>query len=377
MRSLFDGGKMRQCHDVRHGIVEKKEPMMKRSAVLFRSTPGAKLNPVKGGYTALAIFLPLIFLSMLGKGAFGGQVMFGALLTAFADPGPSSRIQAKVLLMIAVGGALMTALGRIIGGPWWVEVLEIFLAVLLSGLLAAYGRAIAAVGSLLTIILVLSLSTHSDPATAGTSAAGFLLGGVILLLFALVFARFQAGHNAPANDAPASRPRPTLATLTAQLTWSSPLLRFTVLRALGAAVAAGIGWTLSGPYPYWAAITVITCARPDQKTSQVVALQNIVATFLGALLADLLIAGVQSSLVIGLIAVAVTFLAFTVKELNYMLHLFFLTNLILLIASIGTAGHAFVAWRMLAILIGAGIVLVITLLNQALLVKNETLSGVS
>jgi hypothetical protein len=370
MRS-FDGGKMRQ------GLVEKKEPMMKRSAVLFHSTPGARPNPVKGGYTALAIFLPLIVLNMLGQAAFGGQVMFGALLTAFGDPGTSSRIQAKALLVVAIGGALMTAFGRLIGGPWWLELLEIFLAVLLSGLLAAYGRAAAAVGLFLTIILVLSLSTRGGPASAVSSAAGFLLGGVILLLFALVCARFQAGHSVPGNEARANRSRPTLSTFTAQLTWASPLFRFTALRALGAAVAAGIGWTLSGPYPYWAALTVIICARPDQKTSLVMALQNIVATFLGALLADLLIAGVQSPFVIGLIVVAVTFLAFTVKELNYLLHLFFLTNLILLAISIGTAGHAFVAWRMLAILIGALIVLVITWLNQTLLVKNEPVSGVS
>ncbi|HZR38872.1 MAG TPA: FUSC family protein, partial [Ktedonobacteraceae bacterium] len=143
------------------------------------------------------------------------------------------------------------------------------------------------------------------------------------------------------------------------------------------AVAAMIGWRLSGPYPYWAALTVITCARAEEKTSLVIALQNVIATLLGAVLADLLIASVQSSLVIGLIVVAVTFLAFTVKESNYMLHLFFLTNLILLVISIGTAGHAFVVWRVLAILIGAGIVLVITLLNQDLLVKNEPLPGVS
>jgi len=279
--------------------------------------------------------------------------------------------------VIAVGGALMTALGRLIGGPWWVEGIEIFLAVLLSGLLTAYGRATAAVGTLLTIILVLSLSTRSGPASAWSAAAGFLLGGVTLLLFALLFARFQAGCYAPENEARTSRSRPTLATFTEQLRWTSPLFRFSGLRALGAAVASGIGWTLSGPYPYWAVLTVITCARPEKKTSQVLALQYCVATLLGALLADLLIAGVQSSLVIGLIAVAVTFLAFTVKELNYVLHLFFLTNLILLVASIGRADHAFVAWRVLAILIGSGIVLVITLLNQEILVKNKAVPGVS
>jgi uncharacterized membrane protein YccC len=154
-------------------------------------------------------------------------------------------------------------------------------------------------------------------------------------------------------------------------------MRFTLLRTVGAVVAAGIGWILGGPYPYWAAITVIICARPDQKTSLVLALQNSVATVLGALLADVLIAEVHSSLVLGLIVVAITFLAFTVKDLNYTLHLFFLTNLILLLVSLGAAGHSFVAWRVFAILIGAGIVLVITWLNQALLVANETSPGVS
>lgn len=350
---------------------------MKRSTILFQNTPGARLNPVKGCYTALAIFLPMIALGLLGHVAFGGLVMFGALLTAFGDPGTSSRVQAKILLVIAVGGALMTALGRLIGGLWWVEDVEIFLVVFLSGMLAVYGQAIAAVGSLLTIILVLSLSTRMGPTTAGPSAAGFLLGGMILLLLALVFARFQADHDSSGSGARANISRPTLTTLTSQLPWTSPLLHFTVLRAMGAAVAALIGWFISGPYPYWAALTVIICARPDKKNSLMISLQNIVATFLGALLASLLIAVVQSSLVTGLITVAVTFLAFTVKELNYVLHLFFLTNLILLVISIGTAGHAFVAWRILAILIGSGIVLVITLLNQALLVRNEAAPGVS
>jgi hypothetical protein len=207
--------------------------MMKRSAELFQSTPGARLNPMKGCYTALALFLPLIVLGLLGHMAFGGMVMFGALLTAFGDPGTSSRMQAKILLVVAVGGALMTALGRLIHGLWWVEGIEIFLAVFLSGMLAAYGQAIAGPESLLAIILMLSLSTRSGPATAIPGASGFFLGGVMLLLFALVFARVQTAHNAPENAAPASRSRPTLTTLTSHLTWTSPLYQSTSRLHLG------------------------------------------------------------------------------------------------------------------------------------------------
>src|SRR6185312_11919847 len=124
---------------------------MERISVLFRSNPEAKPNPVKGFYTAIAVFLPLIVLAMLGQRAFGAQVMFGTLIASFGNIGTSYRTQARSIGATAICGALMTALGRVIGGPWWLEVLEIFLAVFFSGLLAVYGRVAAAVGTLLTI----------------------------------------------------------------------------------------------------------------------------------------------------------------------------------------------------------------------------------
>ena len=69
---------------------------MERRAVLFRSTPGAKPNPIKGCYTALAIFLPLIVLrspeyfpltvglsdwyQLASAGGGGGKVLFSIVL---------------------------------------------------------------------------------------------------------------------------------------------------------------------------------------------------------------------------------------------------------------------------------------------------------
>lgn len=332
--------------------------------VLFRSNTDAKLNPIKGFYTALAMFLPLLVLTILGQRTFGVLVMTGALLTSFGDVGASPRTQAWLLGMITVGGAFLTALGRLIGGPWWGEIVEIFLVVFLSGLLSVYGRVASVMGLLLTISFVISLANRSDPATALPAAGGFLLGGVILLLFALLFAWLLSHRSTQRNEARPDSPQPGLATLTAQLTWTSPLLRLSFLRAVGATVAAGSGWIWGGPPFYWAALTVIICTRQDQETSWMMALQNVVATFLGALLADGLIVSVQNVLVVGLIVVVSTFLAFTVKERNYFLYLFFFTILILLLISIGTAGQSLAVWRVIAILFGAGIVLVITFLTQ-------------
>lgn len=332
--------------------------------VLFRGNADARLNPVKGFSTALAMFLPLLVLTILGQRAFGVLVMTGALLTSFGDVGTFPRTQARLLGMIAVGGALMTALGRLIGGPWWGEIVEIFLVVFLSGLLSVYGRVASVMGLLLTISFVISLANRNGPATALPAAGGFLLGGVILLLFALLFAWLLSHRSTQSNAERPNSPQPGRTTLAAQLTWTSPLLRLSFLRAVGAAVAAGSGWMWGGPPFYWAALTVIICTRQDKETSWMMALQNVVATFLGALLAAVLIASVLNTLVLGLLVVASTFLAFTVKERNYLLYLFFFTILILLLISIGMAGQSLVVWRMVTILFGAGIVLVITFLAQ-------------
>ncbi len=294
---------------------------MKRMAVHFRSNSGAKPNPVKGFYTALAMFLPLLVLGM-------------------------------------------TALGRLIAGPWWVEIGEIFLVVFISGLLSVYGRVAATMGLLLTIPFVSSLANRSGPATALAAAGGFLLGGAILMLFVFLFAWLQSHRSMPRNEVRPNRSQSPLTTRASQLTLTSPLLRFSSLRAVGAAVAAGSGWILGGPPFYWAALTVIICTKQDQKASLMMALQIVVATYLGALLADVLIAGMQNVLALELIVVAITVLAFTIKDLNYLLYLFFFMILILLLISIGMSGQSLAVWRVVTILIGAWIVLVITFLSQ-------------
>jgi hypothetical protein len=266
--------------------------------------------------------------------------------------------------MTAVGGALMTTLGRLIGGLWWVEVVEIFLVVFIGGLLSVYGRVAAVMGLLLTIPFVISLANRGGPATALPAAGGFLLGGAILMLFALLFAWLPSPRSQPSNEVRPNRSQLTLTTLAAQLTSTSPLLRFSLLRAVGAAVAAGSAWIVGVPPLYWAALTVIICTQQDQKTSLIMALQNVIATYLGALLAAVVIAGMQNVLALELIVVAITFLAFTIKDLNDLLYLFFFTILILLLISIGMSGQSLAVWRVVTILIGAGIVLVITFLSQ-------------
>src|SRR5260370_8155450 len=115
------------------------------------------------------------------------------------------------------------------------------------------------VGLLLTITFVVSLANPGGPATALPAAGGFLLGGAILMLFALLFAWLQAPRSTPRNEVRPNRSRPTLTTRTAQHTLTSPLMRLSLLRAGGAAVAAGgaavppgTASLVAGPPFYWA-----------------------------------------------------------------------------------------------------------------------------
>jgi uncharacterized membrane protein YccC len=91
--------------------------------------------------------------------------------------------------------------------------------------------------------------------------------------------------------------------------------------------------------------------------------QRVVGTVLGAGLVDVVLWWVQSPVVLAGLAVAGVFLAFTVKDVNYTLFVFFLTTLILLLLNLPTPGpttHA--ALRVLATLVGAGVALGISLL---------------
>lgn len=349
-----------------HNHHNSKEQKMNKMMALFRIKPDTRLTPGRGAYTAIAMFLPLLILAALGQSELGAMAMLGALLVAFANVNIPYRQRARLLGIATVGGALLTALGRLLSGPWWLITLEIFLIVFIGGLLSMYGSGAAVVGLFLTIPFIISLATPGGPATALPAAGGYLLGGAILMLFALGSALLRRHHSvSEVKEQPNRTPVTTRATLISHLTFTTPLSRYALLRAAGAASAAAIGWGLGASYPYWAVLTVIICARGGRETSLFITTQYIIATIVGSLLANLFIAYTHNPLVIGLTVVAITFITFTVKDLNYAIQVFFLTNLTLLLISLGASGRSFAWWRIESILIGSVIVLAVTLISDA------------
>jgi uncharacterized membrane protein YccC len=349
---------------------EKEKPAMRNSMRnVFQIESGA-LNLTKGVRTAAGIFLPLYLCYRLHNLSFGITVALGVLIVSYCDPGPSLPYarRAKIVSMSTVLGALVLALGRSVGSPWWLAVPAIFLATFLAGCFSVLGRIPAAVSLTLCILFVVGLGQAGGPGVALSSLAGFLLGGAILLFLVLLpwpLQQFRTARSSLREDRvpqaveapPALRERSSLATITSQMTWTSPLFRFNVFKALGAALAASLGWGLGLLYPHWAAVTVIIAVRPSREASITTLVQNVLATILGALVAAWLITNVQSLLVLLLIVVLNGIVGITFKEVNYAISVFFLTTILMLLLSLQTPGIPFIKLRVVETLVGAAIAL--------------------
>ncbi len=339
----------------------------------FRRAAGTHLNPASGVLAVVGMLLPLLALETLGyihvsSNAAAGTLL-GVLFVAFCDLGPSVRIRVRAMAAGAVVGALLMGLGTAIGGPWWVAVPAIGLATFLSGLLPMYGKVVAQVSVILTIVFALALGKGSGPSAALSSALGFLFGGLFFLALVLtVFGVWRVFHpSTPESAAALDQPRAALPPPRVPLPSRSLLLQLALIRALGAAVITGVAWGAGVPYPHWAPSVVIASVRTDQVAAASLTTQRIVGTVLGAGLADVVLAWVHSPLVLAGLALAGLFLAFTVKDVNNTFFIFFLTLLTLFLINIPSQGPTYAVLRIVTTLIGAVAALAVSWLSAWLM----------
>lgn len=330
-----------------------------------RLTPGAKLTPIRGVSTAAAAVVALAVVAAAHHTSLAGIAIVSVLLVSLCDIGGSIRARTQAMGVATLGGALVFALGRSIGDPWWLAVPAIFVATLAAGLLGVYGPAAVALGLILNVAFAVALGMGGGPFSALPSLVGFLIGGACALLAALFSTAAQGtrnGQSAPHMSAPAHAAGPTFGPALARLTLRSSTFRFATLRAGGVALAAGIGWWLGVSHPHWAVITVILCVRPDPKASLIATTQRLAGTVLGAIVAELVIATVQDRLTLAGLGVALLVIAFTVRDMSGALFIFFLTIITLLLISIPSGGLSLAGLEVFETLIGAAIALAVTYL---------------
>ena len=142
--------------------------MVKAKAHLFEIKADG-INWGLGVRVVVALFVPLIVLAALGISQLWAGVSFGALWVGMSD---AFTLKAPIgyrmlrLGIITLVGALLTALGLVMGVNWELEMLGTFVITILCGATLAWGKPAALAGYLLNIWFVVSLSFHGGTAKA-------------------------------------------------------------------------------------------------------------------------------------------------------------------------------------------------------------------
>ncbi len=253
-----------------------------------------ELNPAGLNWPRAVLFLDVALVPMLVFWAIGHEqylfsALFGLLFASLADPGGGYGYRSSHIVVFALIGAGVTALGFAIGGDAWGWLaLAAFAVTLAAGLAIAFGvrRFVNALLLNLWFIVVLGLasSLHHAPVTSYTWAQVLAWVGGAVLWVAVTFIewliRSREDRPQPVAELPGDTSRQTL---------TRPLIMFAVIRAVVIAVSVALAFGLSLSHGYWMPIAAMVAMKPSLQQATLVAVQRLAGALIGAAAAALVL----------------------------------------------------------------------------------------
>ena len=247
------------------------------------------------------------------------------LFVALSDPGGSHGPRVAKMAVMALAGALLTALGFGIGaGAWGWVVLAAFVVTLLGGLAVKYGvhRFVAAYLLSAWFIIALGLPTliaFDLPglyqsglihAQSWKQALAWLIGSALWMAYASIvwLVRGRSPQPQPVAEIPGDlSPRPL----------TRPLILFAVIRAIAVSIAVAIAFGLKLPDAYWMPIAAIIAMKPSLQQSALIAEQRVAGTIVGAAVAALVLLALDNRTALEVIVVVLFALAASIRTMSY------------------------------------------------------------
>jgi len=295
------------------------------------------------------------------------SAIFGALFVALSDPGGEYLYRLPRMAVVAVAGALLTALGFGIGqDAWGLVVLAVFVLTLFGGLAVKYGahRFVAAYLLNVWFIIALGLPASYQAARIHTSswpqALAWLIGSGLWVACTFVswLARGRTAQAQPVAEIPGDiSPR--------KLT--RPLILFAVIRAVAVSIAVAIAFGLALPDAYWMPIAAIVAMKPDLQQSAFIAAQRLAGAIIGAAVAGLFLVAVDNKTALEVIIVVLFALAGSIRTVNYAWYTAAVAAAVLIAVDVPNPSNlAAEGRRILFTLAGVGIAVLVMLLANLL-----------
>jgi hypothetical protein len=310
------------------------------------------------------LVVSLIVLDALDLSQYWASVTFGAFIVGMCDllalKAPIGYRMQRLGVFTLIG-ALLTALGLVLGVNWGLAVLGTFVITLLLGAALAWGKPAALSGYALTIWFVVALSFHGGAPQALPQGLAWLIGGAFYMLLALVrFERQSSPSEVVPGTAPWQWPKSLFATYFALFRFTSPQFLFVLLKALAVTVGTAIGLGFDLPFAYWIPLYTLVVLQPDYEQTRNNFVLRMVGTILGAMLAAVLLSSVHNHYLLAVVIIISAFLGLAMHGANMLIYVFFSTVFILLLDDISTPGSLTDVWaRVLNVFIGALIAVVV------------------
>ncbi|MFB7892420.1 FUSC family protein [Microbacterium sp. NPDC056044] len=280
----------------------------------------SKLNWPLGLTVAVAIFVPLVLLALVGQDVYWLSVSFGVLFVGLGDPGGRLATRAAYAAVFGVIGAVVTAWGIAVGSAGWVLVtLSTVVITLATGLVIRFGVRRFVTGSLLTAWFLIAISLPP-----GFGAAGITLNP---WLQALAWLAGAAAWFVLSSIVTVMRRRPERDPLVAELptdtkggALTKPVVAYSVLRTLAVSGAVAIAFGFQLPYADWMPLAAQVAMKPDARQSRLAATQRVVGTALGAVIAIVFLLTVDQTYVLAGVMVLLALVGGAFRTANYALY---------------------------------------------------------
>ena len=256
---------------------------------VFQLNP-AGLNWPRAVMMLDVLLVPLVVFWAIGHEEYLLSAVFGVVFAALADPGGGYGYRVSHIVVFALAGAALTALGFGIGGDaWGWLVLAAFAVTLLAGLAVMFGAHRFLAAYLLNIWFIIALGVafsfhHHARITSYTWAQVLAWTGGAALWIAVTFiawlVRGRQDRPEPFTEMPGDTSRHPL---------TGPVIMYAVIRAVVIAGTVALAYGLNLSHGDWMPIAAIVAMKPSLEQTTIVAAQRVSGALIGAAAAVLLL----------------------------------------------------------------------------------------